>query len=155
MIPSEERVLPYLLDPGSVLSASPQHAESASKLNRLACYFLPIFVFAGILFANLFRFQRGVFISILPSRVIRKRSSIAPLTFVRRIALFHTPEAPGVPGNGRNWILAAAAYIPCWFFWIACVVVLYEIVYSFVGGGVSVCHPFFIVYFRDLLTILF
>lgn len=42
------------------------------------------------------------------------------------------PEAPGVPGSGRNWALAAAAYIACWFAWIVAVIVVYEIVYSFI-----------------------
>ena len=50
----------------------------------------------------------------------------------RRVAKFPNPEAPGVPGSGRNWALGAAAYIACWFAWITVVFVVYELVYSFI-----------------------
>ncbi|KXN92504.1 hypothetical protein AN958_07451 [Leucoagaricus sp. SymC.cos] len=42
------------------------------------------------------------------------------------------PAAPGVPGSGRNWALAAAAYVACWLAWIICVFILYELAYSFI-----------------------
>ena len=51
--------------------------------------------------------------------------------FFYRLSKFPTPSAPGVPGSGRGWALAAAAYSICWFFWFFLVVILYEIVYSF------------------------
>lgn len=53
------------------------------------------------------------------------------------------PEAPGVPGSGRNWALGAAAYIACWFTWIVAVFIVYEIVYSFIRRWrVSECPSF-------------
>ena len=36
-----------------------------------------------------------------------------------------------MPGSGKNWALAMAAYIACWVFWIFGVFILYEVVYSF------------------------
>lgn len=48
-----------------------------------------------------------------------------------RVSKFPNPEAPGVPGSGRNWALGAAAYIACWAAWILVVTVVYEFVYSF------------------------
>ncbi|KAG6848535.1 hypothetical protein H0H93_016245 [Arthromyces matolae] len=42
------------------------------------------------------------------------------------------PQAPGVPGSGRNWSLGAAAYIACWLAWILVVFVVYELIYSFI-----------------------
>lgn len=51
--------------------------------------------------------------------------------FLFRVARFPNPEAPGVPGSGRNWALATAAYAACWLFWILGVFLLYELVYSF------------------------
>jgi hypothetical protein len=50
---------------------------------------------------------------------------------VRRVAKFPNPEAPGVPGSGRNWVLGAVAYIACWTIWILSVFLGYELVYSF------------------------
>lgn len=48
-----------------------------------------------------------------------------------RVSKFPNPEAPGVPGSGRNWALGAAAYIACWLVWILVVFVVYELIYSF------------------------
>jgi len=50
---------------------------------------------------------------------------------VRRVAKFPNPEAPGVPGSGRNWVLGAVAYIACWTIWIFGVFLGYELMYSF------------------------
>ncbi|KAH9995320.1 hypothetical protein BJV77DRAFT_991967 [Russula vinacea] len=47
------------------------------------------------------------------------------------VAKFPNPEAPGVPGSGRNWVLGAVAYIACWFLWIFGVFLGYEVIYSF------------------------
>ena len=44
---------------------------------------------------------------------------------------FPNPQAPGVPGSGRNWALGAAAYIFCWVAWILVVFIIYEVIYSF------------------------
>ncbi|XP_006456537.1 hypothetical protein AGABI2DRAFT_181129 [Agaricus bisporus var. bisporus H97] len=48
------------------------------------------------------------------------------------VSRYPNPEAPGVPGSGRNWALAAAAYIACWVTWIVCVFLFYELAYSFI-----------------------
>ena len=48
-----------------------------------------------------------------------------------RVARFPNPVAPGVPGSGRNWALATAAYIACWATWIVAVFLVYELAYSF------------------------
>ncbi|KAL1943516.1 hypothetical protein VTO73DRAFT_3961 [Trametes versicolor] len=79
---------------------------------RLFYYLFPVFAFAHIPLQTFFDFN-AVFILIL-------------------VAMHPNPEAPGVPGSGRNWALAAAAYIACWFAWIVAVIVVYEIVYSFI-----------------------
>ncbi|KAI5823653.1 hypothetical protein K523DRAFT_357477 [Schizophyllum commune Tattone D] len=50
---------------------------------------------------------------------------------IYQVAKYPNPEAPGVPGSGKNWALAMAAYIACWVFWIFGVFILYEVVYSF------------------------
>ncbi|KAL1742727.1 hypothetical protein HDZ31DRAFT_42630 [Schizophyllum fasciatum] len=50
---------------------------------------------------------------------------------IYQVAKYPNPEAPGVPGSGKNWVLAMAAYIACWVFWIFGVFILYEVVYSF------------------------
>ncbi|KIY67542.1 hypothetical protein CYLTODRAFT_422421 [Cylindrobasidium torrendii FP15055 ss-10] len=47
------------------------------------------------------------------------------------VALYPTPQAPGVSGSGRSWSLAAAAYLFCWFTQIFGVFMIYELVYSF------------------------
>lgn len=47
------------------------------------------------------------------------------------------------PGSGRNWELAAAAYVACWLAWIVCVFLLYELAYSFIRRWrVSECPAF-------------
>lgn len=48
-----------------------------------------------------------------------------------RVSKFPNPQAPGVPGSGRNWALGAAAYIFCWAAWILVVFLIYEVIYSF------------------------
>lgn len=48
-----------------------------------------------------------------------------------RVAKFPNPDAPGVPGSGRDWVLGAIAYIACWIIWIFGVFLGYEIIYSF------------------------
>ena len=53
------------------------------------------------------------------------------MPFICRVSKFPNPEAPGVPGSGKNWALAAAAYIACWAAWIFVVFFVYELVYSF------------------------
>ncbi|KAI0773116.1 hypothetical protein BD413DRAFT_656388 [Trametes elegans] len=79
---------------------------------HLLFYLFPVFVFAHIPLQTFFDFN-AVFILLL-------------------VAKHPNPEAPGVPGSGRNWALAAAAYIACWFTWIVAVTVVYELVYSFI-----------------------
>ncbi|THU96059.1 hypothetical protein K435DRAFT_797661 [Dendrothele bispora CBS 962.96] len=85
--------------------------RNPSPLFRLYFYFYPILVFAHIPLQTFFDFN-AVFILI-------------------QVSKFPDPVAPGVPGSGRNWSLGAAAYIACWFTWIL-VVVIYELVYSFI-----------------------
>lgn len=79
---------------------------------RLSYFLFPLFVFGHIPLQTFFDFN-AVFILL-------------------SIAKFPNPEAPGVPGSGRNWALGAAAYIACWFAWITVVFVVYELVYSFI-----------------------
>ncbi|KAH9920648.1 uncharacterized protein B0H18DRAFT_1086374 [Fomitopsis serialis] len=76
---------------------------------RMRClfFFFPLFVFAHIPLQTFFDFN-AVFILILSQ-----------------------PSAPGVPGSGRDWALAAAAYIACWFTWIVVISIVYELLYSF------------------------
>ena len=38
------------------------------------------------------------------------------IEFIRRVAKFPNPDAPGVPG--RNWVLDAVAYIVSWVLWL-------------------------------------
>ncbi|KAI0065128.1 hypothetical protein BV25DRAFT_1836476 [Artomyces pyxidatus] len=47
------------------------------------------------------------------------------------IAKFPNPVAPGVPGSGHNWALAAAAYVACWVVWVFGVFIAWELIYSF------------------------
>ncbi|KAJ7123776.1 hypothetical protein C8R43DRAFT_40635 [Mycena crocata] len=78
---------------------------------RLYFYVFPLFVFAHIPLQTFFDFN-AVYMLI-------------------QISKFPNPEAPGVAGSGRNWTLAAAAYVACWLVWIFPVFVVYELVYSF------------------------
>ncbi|KAJ7207873.1 hypothetical protein GGX14DRAFT_634252 [Mycena pura] len=80
--------------------------------SRLYFYLFPLIVFAHIPIQTFFDFN-AVFMLI-------------------QISKFPNPDAPGVPGLGRNWTLAAAAYVACWLVWIFPVVIVYEIVYSFI-----------------------
>ncbi|CAK5277851.1 unnamed protein product [Mycena citricolor] len=79
--------------------------------SRLYFLLFPLLVFAHIPLQTFFDFN-AVFMLI-------------------QIAKFPNPLAPGVPGSGRNWELAAAAYAACWLVWIFPVFVIYELVYSF------------------------
>ncbi|KAI0631423.1 hypothetical protein C8Q77DRAFT_1227050 [Trametes polyzona] len=112
---------PTLFSAGEGLLPRPRFRSPALHLEllrnpswkmRLFYYLFPVFVFAHIPLQTFFDFN-AVFILLL-------------------VAMHPNPEAPGVPGSGRNWALAAAAYIACWFTWIVAVFVVYEIVYSFV-----------------------
>ncbi|KAI9439198.1 hypothetical protein H4582DRAFT_2119755 [Lactarius indigo] len=47
------------------------------------------------------------------------------------VARFPNPDAPGVPGSGRNWALGAAAYIASWVVWFFGIFLGYELFYSF------------------------
>ncbi|KAJ7102848.1 hypothetical protein C8R44DRAFT_808644 [Mycena epipterygia] len=78
---------------------------------RLYFYLFPLFVFAHIPLQTFFDFN-AVFMLI-------------------QISKFPNPDAPGVPGSGRNWALAAAAYVACWLVWVFPIFVVYELVYSF------------------------
>ncbi|KAF9267074.1 hypothetical protein L218DRAFT_995968 [Marasmius fiardii PR-910] len=49
-----------------------------------------------------------------------------------QVSKFPAPEAPNVPGSGRNWALGVAAYVACWLIWIIIVFVVYELIYSFI-----------------------
>ncbi|KAH8829255.1 hypothetical protein DL96DRAFT_1791019, partial [Flagelloscypha sp. PMI_526] len=48
-----------------------------------------------------------------------------------QVAKFPNPQAPGVAGSGKNWILGTVAYVACWIFWIFGVFIGYELIYSF------------------------
>ncbi|KAJ7276691.1 hypothetical protein C8J57DRAFT_1310065 [Mycena rebaudengoi] len=78
---------------------------------RLYFYLFPLFVFAHIPLQTFLDFN-AVFMLI-------------------QISKFPNPDAPGVPGSGRNWVLAAAAYVACWLVWIFPVFIVYELIYSF------------------------
>ncbi|KAJ7453648.1 hypothetical protein B0H11DRAFT_1820322 [Mycena galericulata] len=87
------------------------HLLSPSLKFRLYFYFFPLLVFAHIPLQTFFDFN-AVFMLV-------------------QISKFPNPDAPGVPGSGKNWALAAAAYAACWLVWIFPVFVVYELVYSF------------------------
>ncbi|KAH9953468.1 hypothetical protein BC827DRAFT_134941 [Russula dissimulans] len=78
---------------------------------RLHFYLFPLLVLAHVPLQTYFDFN-AVFILI-------------------EVAKFPNPDAPGVPGSGRNWVLGAVAYIACWVIWIFAVVLGYEFMYSF------------------------
>ncbi|KAI9456816.1 hypothetical protein BJY52DRAFT_1187652 [Lactarius psammicola] len=78
---------------------------------RLHFYLFPLLVFAHIPMQTFFDFN-AVFILI-------------------EVAKFPNPDAPGVPGSGRNWVLGAAAYIASWVIWFFGVFLGYELFYSF------------------------
>ncbi|KAF7309724.1 OPT oligopeptide transporter [Mycena indigotica] len=80
--------------------------------SRLHFYLFPFLVLAHIPLQTFFDFN-AVFMLI-------------------QISKSPNPQAPGVPGSGRNWTFAAAAYVACWLVWIFPVVLVYELVYSFV-----------------------
>ncbi|KAF5368090.1 hypothetical protein D9758_004410 [Tetrapyrgos nigripes] len=85
--------------------------RNPSITTRIYFYLYPILVFAHIPLQTFFDFNAAFMLI--------------------QVSKFPDPEAPGVPGHGRNWALGAAAYIACWFTWIL-VVVIYELVYSFI-----------------------
>ncbi|KAI9453375.1 hypothetical protein F5148DRAFT_1277448 [Russula earlei] len=78
---------------------------------RLHFYLFPLFVLAHVPLQTYLDFN-AVFILI-------------------EAAKFPNPDAPGVPGSGRNWVLGAVAYIACWIIWMFAVVLGYEFIYSF------------------------
>ncbi|KAI0299996.1 hypothetical protein B0F90DRAFT_1926006 [Multifurca ochricompacta] len=78
---------------------------------RLHFYLFPIIVFAHIPIQTFLDFN-AVFMLI-------------------EVAKFPNPDAPGVPGSGRNWVLGAVAYVACWIIWIFGVFLGYELIYSF------------------------
>ena len=49
----------------------------------------------------------------------------------RWVAKFPNPDALGVPGSGRNWVLGAVAYLVCWVLWVFGVFLGYEFLYSY------------------------
>ncbi|KAF8996091.1 hypothetical protein BDZ89DRAFT_815077 [Hymenopellis radicata] len=79
---------------------------------HLYFHFFRVFIFAHLVLQTFFDFN-AIFIII-------------------QVSKFPSPDAPGVPGSGRNWALGAAAYIACWFLQIFGVFILYELVYSFI-----------------------
>ncbi|KAH7886484.1 hypothetical protein F5I97DRAFT_1807277 [Phlebopus sp. FC_14] len=89
----------------------PELLRNPSVWARVYFYLLPLITFYHIPLQTFFDFN-AVFILL-------------------QVAKFPNPTAPGVPGSGKNWALAAAAYIACWLVWIAVVFVLYELVFSF------------------------
>ncbi|KAI0251640.1 hypothetical protein BJV78DRAFT_1282308 [Lactifluus subvellereus] len=78
---------------------------------RLHFYIFPVLVFAHLPLQTFLDFN-AVFVLI-------------------QVAKFPNPDAPGVPGSGRNWVLGAIAYIACWIIWIFGVFLGYELIYSF------------------------
>ncbi|KAK0437348.1 hypothetical protein EV421DRAFT_1892211 [Armillaria borealis] len=86
--------------------------RSPSPLARVYFYLFRVFIFAHLFLQTFFDFN-AVFIII-------------------QVAKYPNPEAPGVPGSGKNWTFGAAAYIACWFLQIAGVFLVYELLYSFV-----------------------
>ncbi|KAJ7641729.1 hypothetical protein FB45DRAFT_361259 [Roridomyces roridus] len=88
-----------------------EHLQNPALKLRLYFYLFPILVFAHIPLQTFFDFN-AVFMLV-------------------QISKFPNPNAPGVPGSGRNWALAAAAYVACWLVWILPLFIVYELVYSF------------------------
>ncbi|KAF9467528.1 hypothetical protein BDZ94DRAFT_962073 [Collybia nuda] len=86
--------------------------RSPTLKSRFYFYLFPFLVFAHIPIQTFFDFN-AVFILL-------------------QVSKFPNPQAPGVPGSGRNWALGAAAYIACWLVWIILVFVVYELVFSFI-----------------------
>ncbi|KAF8641631.1 hypothetical protein AX16_009857 [Volvariella volvacea WC 439] len=86
--------------------------RNPSVWSHIYFYLFPILVFFHIPLQSFFDFN-AVFILVQVSR-------------------YPNPQAPGVPGSGRNWALGAAAYIACWAAWLLVVVLMYETVYSFI-----------------------
>lgn len=78
---------------------------------RLHFYMFPLLVFAHIPIQTFLDFN-AVFIMI-------------------ELARFPNPDAPGVPGSGRNWVLGAVAYVASWVIWFFGVFLGYELFYSF------------------------
>ncbi|PBK94339.1 hypothetical protein ARMGADRAFT_965263 [Armillaria gallica] len=86
--------------------------RNPSPFARVYFYLFRVFIFAHLFLQTFFDFN-AVFIII-------------------QVAKYPNPEAPGVPGSGKNWTFGAAAYIMCWFLQIAGVFLVYELLYSFV-----------------------
>ncbi|KIY49636.1 hypothetical protein FISHEDRAFT_14679, partial [Fistulina hepatica ATCC 64428] len=47
-------------------------------------------------------------------------------------AIFQVAKYPNAGSSGKNWALAMAVYIICWVLWIFGIVLMYELIYSFV-----------------------
>jgi hypothetical protein len=138
------------------LQSTARGTSSASKLNRLAYYFFPIFVFAHKPLQTFFDFNAVYILLQYASfendlRYLHSRLFI-DLLFSLPLKLPVYPETAGI-----GFPLSTVVYIAYWFFWIVCVVVLYEIMYSFYRRWRVSKSPVFCfrkVCIRDLLTIL-
>ncbi|KZT01995.1 uncharacterized protein LAESUDRAFT_662753 [Laetiporus sulphureus 93-53] len=89
----------------------PELLRNPSWKVRLLFYIFPVIVFGHIALQTFFDIN-AVYMLIM-------------------VAKYPNPAAPGVAGSGKNWALAAAGYIACWFTWIFVVVILYELIFSF------------------------
>ncbi|EGN97609.1 hypothetical protein SERLA73DRAFT_169901 [Serpula lacrymans var. lacrymans S7.3] len=89
----------------------PELLRNPSLFARLYFYLLPLIAFYHIPLQTFFDFN-AVFILL-------------------QVAKHPNPQAPGVPGSGKDWALGAAAYIACWLSWILVVTLVYELIYSF------------------------
>ncbi|KAI0044572.1 hypothetical protein FA95DRAFT_1562103 [Auriscalpium vulgare] len=85
--------------------------RNPSWKSRLHFYLFPLLVFAHLPLQTFFDFN-AAFILI-------------------EVAKFPNPDAPGVPGSGRNWAFAFAAYVACWAIWVFAIFIGYELIYSF------------------------
>jgi hypothetical protein len=102
------------------------------KLFRLLFYLFPVFVFAHIPLQTFLDINVVFILFQLRVVLFYCLSDIAnSFPLVHRAAKYPNPDAPDVPGSGKNWALGAAAYIACWIAWIFVVFILYELIYSF------------------------
>ncbi|KAK1220309.1 hypothetical protein PQX77_016934 [Marasmius sp. AFHP31] len=85
--------------------------RNPSIISHLYFYLFPILTFAHI-----------------PLQTFLDFNSVYTMIQVSR---FPDPDAPGVPGSGRNWAFGVAAYAACWLVWIVIVFIAYEVIYSF------------------------
>lgn len=109
--------------------------RNPSIISHIRYVLFPIIVFAHIPLQAFLDFN-VVFILLqyVVSLSLQKKSLSRCLCVVlpfSRVAKFPNPVAPGVPGSGKNWTLAATAYIACFLAWIILVFIIYELIYSF------------------------